>query len=118
VSGSLTSTGGQHSKLASWQNTLNQTVMVTGLYVRKSTAATAAAKINAGQAATEIESDNLIDGADLQGTNLINHIKHAGTNGLGGVLVNDGEWITLFEDNSADPADLVGNYYIFFMPVV
>ena len=64
-----------------------------------------------------IESDNLIDGADLQGTNLLNHIKHAGTNGLGAVLVGDGEWITLFEDNSADPADLAGSYDILYVPV-
>jgi len=44
-------------------------------------------------------------------------VKHAGTNGLGAVRVADDEWITGFEDNSADPADLVGKYYIFYSEI-
>ena len=114
VTGALSETG-QHAKIFSWQNTFGYSIIITQIFIEKTTGSTAAAKINVGQAATEIESDNLIDGASLQGTGVLNLIKRSGTNGLGSVVVADDEWITGYEDNSADPDGLVGNYYIYYV---
>ena len=114
VPGSL-SESGQHGKIFSWQNTYGYSIIITQVFIEKITGSTAAAKINVGQSATEAESDNLIDGAALQGTGVLNLIKNSGTNGLGNVVVADDEWITGFEDNSADPDGLVGKYYIYYV---
>jgi hypothetical protein len=117
VNGALAESG-QNGKVFSWQNTLGKSVIVTACYIEITTGATAAAKLNAGNAATEIASDTMIDGAALDSVGVRNHIKPAGTNGLGAVIVPGGEWFTGFEDNSADPADLVGNYYILYTVVL
>ena len=116
VSGDLT-TGAQHAKMASWQNTTGGVILVPLILVSITTPATAAAKINAGQAATEIESDNMIDGAAINAAGTPNSIINAGTNGKGAQYVADDEWITFFEDNSAASTDLVGKYYIFYTKV-
>jgi len=113
VSGDLTA-GAQHAKMASWQNTTGGAILVPLILVSITTPATAAAKINAGQAATEIESDDMIDGAAINAAGTPNSIINAGTNGKGAQYVADDEWITFFEDNSAASTDLVGKYYIFY----
>ncbi len=119
INGALAESG-LNAKIGSWQNTVvSGTIIVHKILVYITTPSTAAAKINAGHAATEIESDDMIDGADLQSAagSVLNNIKNAGTNGLSAVQVLDDEWITFWEDNSADPADLVGEYYIFYTTI-
>ena len=116
VSGSLTA-GAQNAKIFSWQNTTGGVVLVFLVGVDVTTGAAAAAQINVGQAATEIASDTLIDGAVLNTTGVKNNIKNGGTNGLGAVHVADDEWITGYEDNTAASTSLVGKYYIFYTKV-
>lgn len=117
ASGVLTA-GGQHAKIFSWQNTVvSGGILVHLILTHITTVSTAAAKINVGQAATEIESDNLIDGAALNTLGVRNSIAHPGTNGKGAQYVADDEWITGFEDDSAASTDLVGKYYIFYTKV-
>lgn len=117
ASGTLTA-GIQHAKIFSWQNTVvSGDIVVWLVLVDITTGATAAAKINAGQAATEIESDNMIDGAVINTTGVRNSIGNPGTNGKGAQHVADDEWITGFEDDSAASTDLVGKYYIFYTKV-
>ena len=117
VNGALAESG-INAKIGSWQNTVvSGTILVHMILVYITTPSTAAAKLNAGHAATEIASDDMIDGAALDAAagTVINSAFQAGTgNALGAVRVEDDEWVTFFEDNSADPADLVGEYYIFY----
>lgn len=117
ASGTLTA-GIQHAKIFSWQNTVvSGDILVWLVTTDITTVSTAAAKINVGQAATEIESDNLIDGAALNTLGVRNSIGHPGTNGKGAQHVADDEWITGFEDDSAASTGLVGKYYIFYTKV-
>jgi hypothetical protein len=120
VNGALVSTNGQNGKIFGWQNTVvSGTILVHKILIYITTPATAAANINVGHNAADATSDDLIDGADLDGTagDVKNSVKDAGTNGLGAVQVLDDEWITGYEDNTADPADLVGEYYIFYTTI-
>ena len=117
ASGTLTA-GIQHAKIFSWQNTVvSGDIIVHMILVDVTTVSTAAAKINAGQAATEIESDDLVDGAALDALGVRNSTIDAGANGKGAQHVAVDEWITGFEDSSADSTDLVGKYYIFYSKV-
>jgi len=117
ASGSLVA-GIQHAKIFSWQNdVVSGDILVWLILISITTPATPAAKINAGQAATEIESDDMIDGGAINAAGTINSIINAGTNGKGAQYVADDEWVTGFEDNSAASTDLVGKYYIFYTKV-
>lgn len=117
VHGTLTA-GVQHAKIFSWQNTeVSGDILVWLILISITTQAAAAAKINAGQAATEIESDDMIDGAALNAVAIINSIINAGTNGKGAQYVADDEWITGYEDDSAASTGLVGKYYIFYTKI-
>jgi len=114
ASGSLTA-GIQHAKIFSWQNTAaSASIIVHKVLINITTGSSAAAKINVGQAATEVESDNLIDGAALDSIDILNNYDDQGGNGTGAVLVADDQWITGYEDNSAASTGLVGKYYIFY----
>lgn len=117
ASGDL-SPGAQHAKIFSWQNTVvSGAIIVHKVLIDVTTVASAAAKINVGQASTEVESDNLIDGAALDALGVRNSMIDAGTNGKGAQHVADDEWITGWEDNSASPSGLVGKYYIFYTKI-
>lgn len=117
ASGTLTA-GAQHAKIFSWQNTVvSGDIIVHLILIDVTTVSTAAAKINAGQAATEIESDDLIDGAALDALGVRNSIKDGGTNGKGAQHVADDEWITGYEDDSGASTALVGKYYIFYTKI-
>lgn len=116
--GDLVSTNGQAGKIFSWQNTVvSADILVWLVLINITTGATAAAKINVGQNAAEATSDNLIDGASLQAVDVLNNHEDQGGNGSVAKLVADDEWVTGYEDNSADPADLVGKYYIFYTEI-
>lgn len=112
---------GQNAKIASWQNTVvSGDILVHGILFHITTPSAAAAKVNAGHAATEIASDDMIDGAALDSAagTVLNSAFQAGVgNALGAVQVLDDEWITFFEDNSADPVNLVGYAYIFYTTI-
>ena len=117
VNGTLTA-GVQHAKIFSWQNTVvSGDIIVWEVIVSIVTPSTAAAKINVGQAATEIESDDLMDAAALNVAGCVNSIIDHGTNGKGSQYVADDEWITGFEDDSEASTDLVGEYYIFYTKI-
>lgn len=117
ASGVLTA-GIQHAKIFSWQNTVVSGAIVVWLVlIDITTVSTAAAKINVGQAAAEVESDDMIDGAALNVLAVKNSIIDEGTNGKGAQHVADDEWITGFEDDSAASTDLVGKYYIFYTKI-
>lgn len=117
VSGTLTA-GIQHAKIFSWQNTaVSGDILVWLILVSITTVSTAAAKINVGHAATEIESDDLMDAAALNVLATKNSIIDGGTNGKGAQYVPDDEWITGFEDDSAASTGLVGKYYIFYTKI-
>ena len=117
ASGVLTA-GAQHAKIFSWQNTVVSGDIIVWLVTTDiTTVSTAAAKINVGQASTEVESDNLIDGAALNTLGVRNSILDEGTNGKGAQHVADDEWITGFEDDSAASTDLVGKFYIFYTKI-
>jgi len=117
VNGTLTD-GIQHAKIFSWQNTeVSGDIIVWLVIVSIVTPSTAAAKINVGQAATEIESDDLMDAAALNVAGCVNSIIDHGTNGKGAQYVADDEWITGFEDDSEASTDLVGEYYIFYTKI-
>ena len=120
VNGALAESG-INAKIGSWQNTVvSGTILVHMILVYVTTLSTLAAKLNAGHNVAEVAADDMIDGAALDGTagDVINSAFQAGIgNALGAVRVLDDEWITFFEDNSADPADLVGEYYIFYTKI-
>lgn len=117
ASGTLTA-GAQHAEIFSWQNTVvSGDIVIWLILIDITTASTPAAKINCGQAATDIESDDMIDGGALNATGVINSIINPGTNGKGAQHVADDEYVTGYEDNSAASTDLVGKYYIFYTKV-
>jgi len=117
ASGNLTA-GAINTKIFSWQNTVVSGVIIVHLIlIDVTTVSTAAANINVGQAATEVASDNLIDGAALNTLGVRNSVANGGTNGKGAQRVADDQWITGFEDNSFASTGLVGKYYIFYTKI-
>ena len=117
VNGALAA-GVKHAKIFSWQNTdVSGDIIVWLVATSIVTPSTAAANINVGQAAAEIESDDLIDAAALNVAATKNSIIDAGVNGKGAQYVADDEWITGFEDDSAASTALVGEYYIFYTKI-
>lgn len=116
-SGMLTA-GAQHAKIFAWQNTkVGGAVLVIRVLIHITTPATAAARINVGHAVTDSEADNLIDGGALDAVDILDNIDNQGTNGTSAVLVDDDEYVTGYEDDSAASTDLVGRYYICYTPV-
>ena len=99
----------------SWENTSDRTVLVTDLVLDITTEATGAATADAGQAATEVTSDTLIDGVDIgTAAGVFSNKQDAGTNGqAAGVKVAPGEFVTITA--SADPAGLVGTAHLFYV---
>lgn len=109
---------GQNSKIFSWQNTIvSADVIVHKILIDITTPSALAAQINVGQNAAEVVSDNMIDGQLLNAALVLNSMITPGANGEGAVHVADDEWITGYEDNTADPANLVGKYYIYYTEV-
>ncbi|HUX16041.1 MAG TPA: hypothetical protein VMW52_06180 [Phycisphaerae bacterium] len=104
--------------LFSWRNTEESAnVIVTDLYVNVTTKTTGACTMDCGWAATEILSDTLIDGKDINAaTGLFSNIDDAGTNGKGHRLVLDDEYITGSVASGAS-AGLVGFAYITYIVV-
>lgn len=87
-------------------------LIITRFVIDVTTPATGAANCDFGVGATGATSDDtLIDGVDI-GTAAIlaDNIENGGTNGLACVAWDSDEFVT--GSPSADPADLVGNYYI------
>ncbi len=115
ASGNLTA-GVQNAKIFSWQNTVvSGDILVFLVIVDITTGSTAAATIDVGEAATEVRSDNLMDGEALTNIASMNSIEGAGAaSALGVRRVADDQWITGFEGNVDASTDLVGKYYILY----
>lgn len=115
ASGDLTA-GAQHAKIFSWKNDLvGGSILVFLVVIDITTPSAAAALLNVGQAATEVESDNLMDGVGLSVAAVLNSLAEVAKPACKGVVkVADDEYITGFEDDTAASTDLVGKYYIFY----
>jgi len=118
ATGSLTA-GAAGAKIFGWQNTrVSGAVIVLKILINITTASTAAATINVGQAATDTTSDNLLDGGALDAVDTLNNVDDKGTNGALTRLVADDAYVTGYEGTgSLASTDLVGTYTIFYMPV-
>ena len=101
----------------SWQNTTGLDVFVTRVVIEVTTASSGACTVDAGQAATAVSSDNLLDGLNANATGESDNVQQAGTNGdkVGKKVAAD-EFVTASKATGAT-AGLVGNYYIFYVPV-
>lgn len=101
----------------SWQNTTGLDVFATRVAIEVTTASSGACTVDAGQAATAVSSDNLLDGLNVNATGESDNIQQSGTNGdkVGKKVAAD-EYVTASKATGA-AAGLVGNYYIFFVPV-
>jgi len=119
ISGSLsaTRTGGG---LFSWQNHEDSDVIVDGIFVDVTTAATSTVcTIDVGYTATSAttSSDTMIDGADTSTTTRVyNNIKDAGINGVSAVRAVKGKWIT-GSQKTGDVTGIAGKYYIHYRKV-
>ena len=101
----------------SWQNSTGLDVFVTRVVIEVITASTGACTIDAGQSATAASSDNLLDGLNVNATGESDNVQQSGTNGdKVGKRVADGEYVTASKATGA-AAGLVGNYFIFYVPV-
>lgn len=100
--------------ILSWVNPSGLDILVQ-LHLEITTPATGAATADAGQAATAILSDNLIDGLDV-GAAAINatNSTDAGTNGQPFQRVSAGEFVTVSTASGA-AAGLVGTGHIFYV---
>ena len=119
ISGNLgtTRTGGG---VFSWQNAEDTSVIVDGIFLDVTTVATSSVcTIDVGYTATSATtfSDTMIDGANVStAARNYNHIKDAGTNGVGAVKVAKGKWITASQ-KTGDVTGLAGDYYIHYRKV-
>jgi parallel beta-helix repeat protein len=105
-----------------WQNPESAAVIVTRLVVDVTTAGgTATAVLNAGTAANgTTESDDLIDGADLNAIAVRDNIEDRGTNGKSRQKLAANGGATDFVTGvikTANAASLAGKYYIEYMAV-
>jgi hypothetical protein len=102
------------AELLDWENTEGVDVIVYRLLIDLTTPSTAACTVDFGHAATEILSDTLIDGLDVNAAaGVFDNIDDQGTNGQSKVKVPNGEFITGSVASGAS-ADLAGYAYIFF----
>ena len=106
-----TDTGGG---VGAWQNPHENAVIVKGITIDLTTAASAACTIDCGTTATSAvtSSDNLIDGLDVNAaTGVFDNITDKGTNGKSRQRLASGKWIT-FSRASGASAGLVGTAFI------
>jgi len=97
-----------------WQNPHENAILITGLYLDATTAATAACTIDCGTTATSAttSSDNLIDGLDVNAAaGVFNNFTDNGTNGKTRQRLASGKWVTGSKATGAS-AGLVGYAYI------
>lgn len=88
-------TGGGAGGIFSWQNTTGQVRQVSRLEIVITTASTGSACVmDSGQAATQVSSDNLIDGLDCKVTGTFTSATHPGTSGGEPRTVGINEWVT------------------------
>lgn len=107
----LTATSGAAGVL-SWRNPHVGAIFVERLLVDITTAATSAATVDFGTAATAISNDGLLDGLDVNAaTGLFDNVSDGGTNGKARQRVAAGEYVT-GSRASGDVTGLVGNAYI------
>ena len=92
-------------------------IIVTGVYLDVTTAATGAATVDAGIAANGTTSaDNLIDAGDVgTAAAVISNRDNAGVNGKQARRWNSGEFLTITA--SATTAGMVGNAYVTYVRV-
>ena len=101
----------------SWLNETGLDVFVTRVVIEITTATSGACTVDVGQAASAASSDNLLDGLNANATGESDNVQNAGTSGdKVGKKVADGEYVTASKATGAT-AGLVGNYYIFYVPL-
>jgi len=103
----------------SWTNPEGVSVLVDSILLDVTTAATSGTcTIDVGATTSSIViTDTMIDGASTASTaRIYNHLKDAGSNGLGAVKVAKGNWITGTE-KTGSVVGLVGTYYIHYKKV-
>lgn len=119
VSGSLgvTRTGGG---VFSFQNPEDRAIIVDQVLLDVTTAATSGTcTIDIGYTATSgtTSADNLIDGMDPSSTaRVYNHIKDAGTSGVGAARAAKGKWITASQ-KTGDVTGLAGKFYLHYRKI-
>lgn len=97
-----------------WQNPHENPVILKGVTVHVTTAATAACTLDIGATATNAatSADNLIDGLDVNAaTGVFDNITDKGANGKSRQLLASGKWVTASKASGAT-AGLVGFAYI------
>tara|TARA_R100000278_G_scaffold120107_1_gene102191 strand:+ start:263 stop:712 length:450 start_codon:yes stop_codon:yes gene_type:complete len=100
-----------------WKNPENEDIIVEGVFLDVTTAATGSPTIDLGVAANGTTgSDNLLDGVDVGSAAIMaTSGVNGGTNGKMYQPMTSSQWIT--GDFSASAAGLVGNLYIrYFIP--
>lgn len=113
--GVVATTGGA---VGAWQNPEAVSVMIDGLLINTTVAATGAANLVAGSTAVSAttSSNNLIDTLDVHSATVTaDNITDKGTNGKSRQLVAAGKWVTF--TGSADTTGLLGSAYISYVPV-
>ncbi len=132
VTGELTFAGDQVSRttvetladadtaggVLAWVNPIAGNVLVQNIVVITTTKSTGASTVDAGVAADGTTSaDNLLDGVDTgTAAGTFGTADSAGTNGLTGVVMASGEYVTISKASGACAA-LVGTAYITYMPL-
>lgn len=96
-----------------WQNPESTSIIVAAVTVNVTTASSGACTVDIGTTATNAttSSDNLIDGASVAATGLLNNIDDHGTNGKSRQLLASGKWVTA-SVASGTATGLVGSAYI------
>ena len=102
--------------LLEWANPEDGAIIVLGLSVDITTAASGTPTADFGVATSDtgISDDTLMDAATIASIGLVNSEKHAGTNGAGKIKVPAGQYVT--GTASTDPLSIVGFVYIEYIP--
>lgn len=110
--------GDENAYAFAWENDKSADLIVHRVIVDVTTAGgTADAEIDVGVAANATtNSDNLIDGADINSTGLKDNIDDQGTNGTSCQKVEDGQYVT-GQIVVANAASLAGKVYIYYTEI-
>lgn len=114
ATGSLAPSG-QNAKIFSWQNTVVSADIVVILVFVDITTAGGAGQLDVGVNAAEATDNDLINGGDLTTIDVLT--SNDATIGGNARHCADDEWVTGFEDNTGNPAGLIGKYYIYYVKV-
>lgn len=120
VAKGVLSPGSANAFAFAWQNPESSKILITKFVANKSAAGgTATSVLDVGSGATATtHNDNLIDGADLNSTGILDNITNKGTDGLPQIILDEKGGTTSFITGqilTAAAASLAGKYYIFYI---